>query len=92
MADMVGREAPCGSILVDIPKPEKWRTDVLVSFSNPPVGFAPLMPWRDVAGLTDDDLKRYEEHRRLIRIVTSADMAGIVHDHWRDILPAALAG
>ena len=27
------------------------------------------MPWREVVGLTDDDFKRYEEHRRLIRIV-----------------------
>ena len=58
MARVVGRDVPCGSVLVDIPKPEKWRTDLYVSFSNPPVGFAPLMSWRDVAGLTDDDLKR----------------------------------
>ena len=37
---------------------------------RPPVGFELLMPWRDAVGLTDDDFKRYEEHRRLIRIVT----------------------
>ena len=58
-------------MLIDIPKPERWRSDVWVAFERPPVGFEPLMPWRDVVGLTDDDFKRYEEHRRLIRIVAA---------------------
>jgi HD superfamily phosphohydrolase len=79
--------APAGSILVDIPKPEKWRTDVLVSFRRPPVGFAPIMAWREVAGLGDADLKRYEEHRRLIRIVTTAALRDVVREHWEQILP-----
>jgi HD superfamily phosphohydrolase len=88
----LGREIPPGSILIDIPKPEKWRTDVWISFARPPVGFEPVMPWRTVAGLTDNDLKRYEEHRRLIRIVTTADLREIVADRWQTILPAALDG
>lgn len=58
-------------VLIDIPKPERWRTDVWVSFTRPPIGFRPLMPWAEVAGLSDETLKRYEEHRRLIRLVTT---------------------
>ncbi|MDI3341677.1 MAG: HD domain-containing protein [Sphaerobacter sp.] len=64
---------PVGSheVLIDIPKPERWRTDVWVTFARPPLGLRPLMPWSEVVGLSDDDLKRYEEHRRLVRVVTT---------------------
>jgi uncharacterized protein len=84
-----GESYPCGSILIDIPKPEKWRTDVWISFRRPPLGLEPVMSWRQVAGLSDDDLKRYEEHRRLIRIVTVAEARDLVRREWkRVVLPA----
>ena len=51
------------------------------------------MAWREVAGLADADLKRYEEHRRMIRIVTAAELREpIVRELWESVLPAALAG
>jgi HD superfamily phosphohydrolase len=87
---LTGEELPCGSILIDIPKPEKWRTDVWISFRRPPLGFEPVLPWRQVAGLTDDDLKRYEEHRRLIRIVTVAQARDAVRRDWERIVLLAL--
>ena len=80
-----------GAILIDIPKPEKWRTDVLVWFDRPPVGFEHLMTWQDVAGMTDDDLKRYESHRRLVRIVVQADLVGDRQIDWQAALEQALA-
>ena len=85
---------PVGSheVLIDIPKPERWRTDVWVQFDNPPVGFRPLMPWLDVVGLGDEDLKRYEEHRRVIRIVTTERLRGHVHDCWEELLLPRLGG
>jgi hypothetical protein len=73
-------------VLIDIPKPERWRTDVWVMFERPPIGFAPLMPWRDVVGLTDDDFKRYEEHRRLIRIVAAEPYRDILAASWERLL------
>jgi HD superfamily phosphohydrolase len=81
-----GRAVPPDAILVDIPKPEKWRTDVWVVFTRPPVGFSPLMPWRDVVGLTDSDFKRYEEHRRLIRIVAAEPYREAMATHWERLL------
>lgn len=81
-----GREVPEEAILIDIPKPEKWKTDVWVTFERPPVGFSSLMPWRDVVGLSDEDFKRYEEHRRLIRIVTRAEFRDDVHNVWERLL------
>ena len=79
-------------LLIDIPKPEKWKTDVWVRFGRPPVGMEPLMHWQDVVGLRDDDFKRYEEYRRLIRIVTTERLREPVRAHWETIVvPQILA-
>lgn len=74
------------SVLIDIPKPERWRTDVWVVFDRPPIGFTPFMPWRDVVGLTDEDFKRYEEHRRLIRIVAAEPYRDSLAASWERLL------
>lgn len=80
------------AILIDIPKPEKWKTNVWVAFESPPVGMHPLMHWQDVVGLADDDFKRYEEHRRMIRIVTEERYRDIVTNEWESLLYPALGG
>jgi HD superfamily phosphohydrolase len=86
LGDELGVDVPSEAILIDIPKPERWRTDVWVKFERPPVGFLPLMPWRDVVGLGDDDFKRYEEHRRLIRIVAAEPLRDTIRSSWERIL------
>jgi HD superfamily phosphohydrolase len=89
LSDLIGEKVPAEAVLIDIPKPERWRTGVVVAFDRPPIGFAPLMPWSEVVGLTDDDFKRYEEHRRLIRIVAAEPYRDTVAANWeRLVLPA----
>ena len=80
------------AVLIDIPKPERWTTDVWVAFTRPPVGFQSLMHWREVVGLGDEDFKRYEEHRRLIRIVTEAPYREVVADRWEQLVYPLLGG
>lgn len=92
LAAILSEDVPDEAILIDIPKPERWRTDVWVHFEQPPIGFQPLMPWRDVVGLSDDDFKRYEEHRRLIRIVTDERYRDAVTTHWERLLLPMLGG
>jgi HD superfamily phosphohydrolase len=92
LAQLIGEPVSSTAVLIDIPKPERWKTDVWVSFERPPVGFHSLMHWQDVVGLGDDDFKRYEEHRRLIRIVTEAQYRDIVTAHWEDLLYPLLGG
>lgn len=58
-------------ILLDIPRPEKWEMDVWVTFANPPVGMGPLVTWVQATGLQSDDLARYEQHQRHIRVVVA---------------------
>jgi hypothetical protein len=92
LAEATGEAVADDDVLIDIPKPEKWTTDVWVHFARPPVGFDSLMHWQDVVGLGDDDFKRYEEHRRLIRIVATERLRNAVRQHWEDVvLPRIMA-
>jgi hypothetical protein len=44
------------------------------------------MHWKDVVGLGDADFKRYEEHRRLIRIVTAPRWRETMRANWERLL------
>lgn len=92
LAADLGTPVASHEILIDIPKPERWRTDVWVCFERPPLGFRSLMPWDEVVGLSDDVLKRYEEHRRLIRIVTTPRLREEVSQRAEVLLLPLLGG
>ncbi|CAA9569075.1 MAG: dNTP triphosphohydrolase, broad substrate specificity [uncultured Thermomicrobiales bacterium] len=92
LADLTGEPVPPETLLNDVPKPERWRTDVWVRFGRPPVGFTELMPWREVVGLEDADFKRYEEHRRLIRIVAAEPYRDAVSRSWERLVMPLLGG
>jgi HD superfamily phosphohydrolase len=92
LGQITGEQVSTTAVLIDIPKPERWKTDVWVSYEQPPVGFGSLMHWRDVVGLSDDDFKRYEEHRRLIRIVTEERYRNVVAARWEEMLYPLLGG
>ncbi len=79
-------------VLIDVPKPEKWKTNVWVRFARPPIGMEPIMHWQDVVGLRDADFKRYEEHRRLIRIVTTERVRPLVRQHWDSLIVPIVMG
>jgi hypothetical protein len=44
------------------------------------------MAWKDVVGLSDEDFKRYEEHRRLIRIVAAEPFRQALAASWERLL------
>ena len=58
-------------VLLDIPRPGKWEMDVWVTFAHPPVGMGSLVTWVQATGLQPDDLARYEQHQRRIRVVVT---------------------
>lgn len=92
LSERLGEPVESTAVLIDIPKPERWKTDVWVRFDDPPVGLEPLMHWQDVVGLDDADFKRYEEHRRMIRIVTDERYRAAFHDDWESLVYPALGG
>lgn len=91
-AHMTGTEVHDSDVLIDIPKPEKWSADVWVEFDCPPIGFSPLMPWHDVVGAQTDDFRRYEEHRRLIRIVATDPLRDVLRREWANLVLPLLGG
>ncbi|GCE13831.1 HD domain-containing protein [Tengunoibacter tsumagoiensis] len=78
------------AILFDIPRPEKWEMDVWIQFADPPVGMKPLMKWIEVTGLQSDDLARYEQHQRRIRLVVAEPLRPLLQAHRDDLLIPAL--
>ncbi len=93
LAEASGERIADYEILIDVPKPEKWKQQVWVRFARPPIGLEPLMHWADAVGLRDDDFKRYEEHRRLIRLVTTDRLRDLVRRRWDDLIaPIILRG
>lgn len=90
LRNMTGKVVGDASVLIDIPKPEKWKTDVWVQFKRPPIGMDTIMHWQDVVGLSDQHFKSYEEHRRLIRLVADESVVDVVRDRWEQILLPAL--
>lgn len=77
-------------ILFDIPRPEKWEMDVWVTFANPPVGMEPLVTWVEATGLQPDDLARYEQHQRRIRLVVPERLREVLVARRDDVLLPAL--
>src|SRR5205814_8694643 len=77
-------------VLFDIPRPEKWEMDVWVTFSNPPVGMNSLVTWVEATGLQPDDLARYEQHQRRIRVVVPERLRDPVKARKDDVLLPAL--
>jgi hypothetical protein len=50
------------------------------------------MPWGVVVGLGDNDVKQFEEHRRLIRFFAAAPYRAAVTREWEAILLPELGG
>lgn len=92
LREITGEMVADTAILIDIPKPERWKTDVWVTYDHPPIGMQRVMHWQDVVGIEDADLKRYEEHRRLIRLVADQRVVASVRDHWEELLDVGLGG
>ncbi len=90
LANELGRELELDiadhEVLFDIPRPEKWEMNVWVQFDHPPVGMQPLMPWVEVTGLQSDDLVRYEQHQRRIRVVVSERLRATLQAHKNDVV------
>src|SRR3989440_369730 len=73
-------------VLFDIPRPEKWEMDVWVTFSNPPVGMNSLVTWVEATGLQPDDLARYEQHQRRIRVIVVERLRPLLLARKDDVL------
>lgn len=87
LARTLEMEIADNEVLFDIPRPEKWEMDVWVTFgAHPPIGMSELVTWVQATGLQPDDLARYEQHQRRIRVVVPERLRAPLHAHIDDIL------
>src|SRR5579883_1501198 len=73
-------------VLFDIPRPETWEMDVWVMFDTPPVGMNALATWVEATGLQPDDLARYEQHQRRIRVVVPERLRDVLRQRRDDVM------
>ncbi|MEO7020120.1 MAG: HD domain-containing protein [Ktedonobacteraceae bacterium] len=86
LATVLGLEIAEYEVLLDIPRPEKWEMDVWVTFEHPPVGMGSLVHWVEATGLQPDDLARYEQHQRRIRILVAERLRDPLLARREDVL------
>ena len=86
ISEQAGVDLGDGDVLIDIPKPEKWRSTVWVYFEQPPIGLNQTMSWYEVTGVDETTLLTYERHRRLVRIVSTAGARQLVREHWQQAI------
>jgi hypothetical protein len=86
LATASGLEIAAHEVLLDIPKPEKWETEVWVFHARPPVGMRPVMTWSEATGTHPEQLARYEQHQRRVRVVTTERVRDIAWARRLDVV------
>jgi HD superfamily phosphohydrolase len=77
-------------VLLDIPRSKSWEMEGWICYASPPVGFDGMVPWSTVLGLFPEDLRRYEDARRHIRLFVSARVGELLHALPSDLVFAIL--
>src|SRR6266516_3808167 len=87
LARVLEMEVADYEVLFDIPRPEKWEMGVWVTFgAHPPIGMNELVTWVQATGLQPDDLARYEQHQRRIRVVVPERLRAPLQSRIDDLL------
>ena len=87
LARVLEMEVADYEVLFDIPRPEKWEMGVWVTFgAHPPIGMNELVTWVQATGLQPDDLARYEQHQRRIRVVVPDRLREPLQARIEDVL------
>jgi hypothetical protein len=75
-------------VLLDLPRPKRWEMEGWFWYPSPPVGCEALVPWSQALGLCSEDLTRYEDARRPLRLFVSARVREWLQTPSRDQLLA----
>jgi HD superfamily phosphohydrolase len=84
-----GRELRGHEILLDIPEPKGFEIVLNVVCEQPPHGWPNPVPWGEVSGLDNDDMRKFHRHVRRIHIITKdSELANIVRTRATTLLDA----
>ena len=84
-----GRNLRGHEILIDIPEPKGFELVLNVVCEQPPKGRLNPVPWGDVSGLDNDDMRKFHRHVRRIHITTKdTALAEVVRTRSAELLGA----
>ncbi len=84
-----GRELRGHEILLDIPEPKGFEIVLNVVCEEPPHGWPNPVPWGEVSGLNNDDMRKFHRHVRRMYIVTKdSELAALVRARSEELLEA----
>ncbi len=88
-AQWTGRELGGYEILLDIPEPKGFEMVLDVVCEQPPHGWPNPVPWGEVSGLNNDDMRKFHRHVRRIHVITKdAELAALVRTKAAVLLDA----
>jgi hypothetical protein len=90
LSSILEQDIPDYEVLLDIPRSKSWEMEGWICYASPPVGFDGIVPWSTVLGLFPEDLRRYEDARRHIRLFVSARVGELLHALPGDLVLAIL--
>ena len=68
LSDLTGQQLRGYEVLLDIPEPKGFEMVLDVICERPPHGWANPVPWGEVSGLNNDDMRKFHRHVRQIHI------------------------
>ncbi len=88
-----GRHLRGHEILLDIPEPKGFEIVLDVLCERPPHGLSNPVPWGEVSGLDNDDMRKFHRHVRKVVILTKdnelaeivREKAAILLESYRDV-------
>ncbi len=87
--EWTGRSLRGHEILLDIPEPKGFEMVLNVICEQPPPGWSNPVPWGEVSGLNNDDMRKFHRHVRRVHIATKdAQLAEIVNTRGALLLDA----
>ncbi|HEX2909714.1 MAG TPA: HD domain-containing protein [Chloroflexia bacterium] len=89
VGEWTGRELRGHEILLDIPEPKGFEIVLNVVCEQPPHGWPNPVPWGEVSGLNNDDMRKFHRHVRRIYIVArDNELAEVVRSRAAMLLDA----
>ena len=89
LSEWTGQPLRGHEILLDIPEPKGFEIVLDVVCEQPPPGWTNPVPWGEVSGLNNDDMRKFHRQVRRIHIVTkNSELAEIVRSRSAELLAA----
>lgn len=87
LSELTGRELRGYEVLLDIPEPKGFEMVLDVVCERPPYGMSNPVPWGNVSGFDNEDMRKFHRHVRQVHIVVKdRELADVFCNHAANML------